>query len=106
MRVAALFALLCSVCCSCVSKPLLERPREMVMDVNAPPFPIVNVIPERAPPVGLVNTDLGGARGEAKALVAQALSGARSDERRAFAIHMAEQHERLQRLKSLRASFQ
>ena len=33
--------------CSCASIPVLDLPREMTMDVNKPPFPIVNVIADQ-----------------------------------------------------------
>mmetsp|Transcript_8611 Transcript_8611/g.24796 ORF Transcript_8611/g.24796 Transcript_8611/m.24796 type:complete len:112 (-) Transcript_8611:37-372(-) len=32
-----------------ISSPLLETPRELLMDVNKAPFPVVNIIPEHPP---------------------------------------------------------
>ena len=105
MRAAGFFAIVFSVWSRCLSQPLVELPREAVMDVNKPPFPIVNVISERAPPASSANTASGGSRAETSAR-ATTSSGARRYEEGAFAREVAEQHARLERLRSLRASLQ
>ena len=73
------------------------------MDVNKPPFPIVNVISERASPASSVTTGYGLARADTVA-IAKAPSGAGAFEGEAFATLLTEQRARLERLKSLRAS--
>ena len=73
------------------------------MDVNRPPFPIVNVISERAATASSSTNAFGEARSGATAL-AETWSGAGPYEADAFAKDVAEQHARLERLKSLRAS--
>lgn len=46
-RLRAAFALLCSGC-TCAALPVLDLPREVVTDVNKPPFPTVNVIADQS----------------------------------------------------------
>ena len=98
MRVGPSLAILFSSLSCCVSKPVVELPRELSMDVNKLPVPIVNVIAERASPAA-------GERAKSSN-IALALSGAGVHERGALEESLAEQHTRLERLKSLRASFQ
>lgn len=45
-RLLNAFAMLISGC-MCASLPAFDLPREMVADVNKPPFPIVNVIADQ-----------------------------------------------------------
>ena len=98
MRVGPSFASLFSSLSCCVAKPVVELPRELSIDVNRLPFLIVNVIAERASPA---------AEEHAKSSnIASALSGTGVYERGALEESLAEQHARLERLKSLRASFQ
>ena len=103
MRGAVSFAILLSVLGKCASKPVLELPREMTMDVNKPPFPIVNVISERASPASSATNAHGEARAETVA-IAKTSSGERASENSAFATLLTEQHARLERLKSLRTT--
>ena len=103
MRGAVSFAILLSVLGKCASKPVLDLPREMTMDVNKPPFPIVNVISERACSASSATNAYGEARADAVA-IAKAPSGAGPFEGDAFATLLTEQHARLERLKSLRTT--
>ena len=61
LRLGAAFAVLCSAC-MCAALPVLDLPREMMKDVNKPPFPTVNVIADQPVIDALQFDQLRGAR--------------------------------------------
>ena len=103
MRGAVSSAMLLSALGSCASKPVPDLPREMTMDVNRPPFPIVNVISEGAATASSSTNAFREGRSGATALP-KTWSGVGPYEGDAFAKDVADQHARLERLTSLRGS--
>ena len=61
LRFGAAFTVLCSGCI-CAALPVLDLTREVMKDVNKPPFPIVNVIADQPVTDALQVDQLRGAR--------------------------------------------
>ena len=101
MRLRTAFAMLCSAC-MCASLPALDVPREMMKDVNKPPFPTVNIIADQPITDAAQVDQLRGARSAQRSLL-ERITSAQQHFETSVSVDLDAQNQQLDKLQQMNA---